>query len=169
MQGSSQGTGVAEPGKNMKNIQPKKAPIGKGRKKVITPGDIDSLFSKPTASASLDDDDDNEDYSNDDASSTTRELSADTSLLMASSDSLNSPSMDEEMPKWLADAEQAAKRKSKGTSKSRKKRRLTDDWRFWAAIIGTAGFVTAFISIYQQTGGLGSGDTGGQPGGEMLI
>lgn len=166
---------MAEPGKNMKSIQPKKAPIGKGRKKVITPGDIDSLFAKPAASASNDDDndDDDDDYLSDDPSASSKESSAD----KASSSSLTPPypsgsfnflSPDEEIPKWLADADQAAKRKNKGGTKSRKRRRLTDDWRFWAAIIGTAGFVTAFVNIYQQTGGLGGG-MGGQQGGEMLI
>lgn len=178
LQGSGQGTGVAEPGKNMKSIQPKKAPIGKGRKKVITPGDIDSLFSKPTASASSsssdddDDDDDDEDYLSDDPSASDRALSSSSSLTPPPypSGSFNFLSPDEEIPKWLADADQAAKRKNKGGgTKSRKRRRLTDDWRFWAAIIGTAGFVTAFVNIYQQTGGLGGGIGGGQQGGEMLI
>ena len=160
----------------MKSIQPKKAPIGKGRKKVITPGDIDSLFTKPAASASSsssldDDDDDDDDYLGSDPSASSKESTADkasSSLTPNPSGSFNFLSPDEEIPKWLADADQAAKRKNKGGTKSRKRRRLTDDWRFWAAIIGTAGFVTAFVNIYQQTGGLGGG-IGGQQGGEMLI
>lgn len=166
---------MAEPGKNMKSIQPKKAPIGKGRKKVITPGDIDSLFKKPAASASSssldDDDDDDDDYLGSDPSASSKESTADKASSLTPpnpSGSFNFLSPDEEIPKWLADADQAAKRKNKGGTKSRKRRRLTDDWRFWAAIIGTAGFVTAFVNIYQQTRGLGGG-MGGQQGGEMLI
>ena len=37
--------------------------------------------------------------------------------------------------------------------KKRKNKKLTKDWRFWAALIASAGFITAFASIYQQTGG----------------
>jgi len=172
--GTVPGTGVAEPGKSMKSIQPKKAPIGKGRKKVITPGDIDSLFAKPIASTSSssdadDDVDDDDDDLSDGPTAASRETSADkVGPLTSPPGNFNFLSPDEEIPKWLADADQAAKRKLKGGTKSRKRRRLTDDWRFWAAIIGTAGFVAAFVNIYQQTGGLGGG-MGGQQGGEMLI
>lgn len=73
----------------------------------------------------------------------------------------------EEMPKWLSDAEEEMKRKKLA---KRRQKKLTDDWRFWAAIIAGTGFVTAFISIYQQTGGFGfGGGETGSSGNELVI
>jgi hypothetical protein len=74
----------------------------------------------------------------------------------------------EETPQWIIDAdkEEAQKKKMKG----KKKKALTDDWRFWAAIIAGAGFASAFFNIYQQTGGFGSGSKGGGFGeGQELV
>ena len=52
------------------------------------------------------------------------------------------------------EVQQAKKLKMMG---NRKQKKLTDDWRFWAACIATVGFASALWSVYQQTGGLGSG------------
>jgi hypothetical protein len=65
---------------------------------------------------------------------------------------------DEETPKWIVDAEKEAADKRKKEMRKRKKKSITDDWRFWAAIITGAGFASAFYNIYQQTGGFGSGE-----------
>lgn len=56
----------------------------------------------------------------------------------------------EEVPKWLQEANAKAKREN---SMKRKKKKLTEDWRFWMSIIGGAGLVTAVYNTYQQTGG----------------
>jgi hypothetical protein len=56
------------------------------------------------------------------------------------------------LPKWLVDADSEAKKKK---MRIKKKKAITDDWRFWAAIIAGAGFATAFVNIYKQTGGFG--------------
>jgi hypothetical protein len=50
----------------------------------------------------------------------------------------------EDVPKWLADAEKDAKKALK--SKGKKKKRFTEDWRFWAAIIASVGFASAFFT-----------------------
>jgi hypothetical protein len=81
---------------------------------------------------------------------------------------------DNEIPKWLTEADKQATEKKKMMKKRKKK--LTDDWRFWMAIIASISFATAFYSIYQQTGGfsdinnLGSlgGDTG-NIGDELIL
>ena len=53
------------------------------------------------------------------------------------------------VPEWILEAErQRGMKKSSG----KKEKALTDDWRFWAAMITGAGFATAFFQIYQQTG-----------------
>ena len=65
---------------------------------------------------------------------------------------------DDEVPQWIVDANKEAERKKK--LKGKKKKNLTDDWRFWAACVVTAGFASAFWNIYQQTGGFGSGPSG---------
>jgi hypothetical protein len=66
---------------------------------------------------------------------------------------------DEPVPQWIVDAEAAAKKQRQMRGKKQKK--LTDDWRFWLAIIGAAGFGAAFFSVFQQTGGFeGMGSVG---------
>jgi hypothetical protein len=63
----------------------------------------------------------------------------------------------DEIPQWLVDANKDAEKQRKQAARAgRKKKRLTDDWRFWAACIAGVGFLSAFWNIYQQTGGLGS-------------
>ena len=86
-------------------------------------------------------------------------------------------SANEEMPQWIVDADKAARKKKALAGK--KKKKITDDWRFWAAIVATAGFASAAYSVWQQTGGFdggvgeswGGGATGigGGVGGEELI
>jgi len=196
--GSSQGTGVIEPPPGKKPVTPKKAPMPgkKGKKKVITPNDINGLFAQPPTAEELEelerqrqedeeedeeeeDDEDEYDYKEDEKAA---ELLLGTSPSSATEDSASSTrnsiserkfspviGMDEPVPKWLADADKEAKRERKLAGKRRKKKGLTDDWRFWAVCIAGAGFVTAFINVYQQTGGFGSGDMGGRGGDELLI
>jgi hypothetical protein len=60
----------------------------------------------------------------------------------------------EPIPQWLLDAEKETKRKK--SLKLKKKKKITDDWRFWGALIAGAGFATAFFQVYQQTGGFGT-------------
>lgn len=57
----------------------------------------------------------------------------------------------DEIPKWLQEADKRAEAARKGIRKRKKK--LTDDWRFWIGVIATVGFATAFFQVYQQTGG----------------
>ena len=73
----------------------------------------------------------------------------------------------EETPQWILDANKEASKKKK--MKGKKKKALTDDWRFWAAIITGAGFASAFFNIYQQTGGFGSGSKGEFGDGQELV
>lgn len=84
----------------------------------------------------------------------------------------------DETPQWLSEGEKEAKKK-RLARKAGKKKKLTDDWRFWLAIIAAAGFGSAFFSVYQQTGGFGFGGaadgifggSGGEVGssGELII
>ena len=71
------------------------------------------------------------------------------------------PNIDEDelFPKWLIDAEKEKIKQEKerlAIARGKKKKKLTDDWRFWAALITGVGFATAFYSVYQQTGGFDS-------------
>lgn len=62
----------------------------------------------------------------------------------------------ENLPSWLEDVSKELK-KSRTVGKKSKKKSLVDDWRFWAAIIATIGFASAFYTVSQQTGGSFSG------------
>jgi hypothetical protein len=81
---------------------------------------------------------------------------------------------DDNMPKWLTDADKEAKKK-RAAKKTGKQKKITDDWRFWVAIIAGVGFASAFYSVYQQTGGFGDMNnpfaisSGSNDGGEMFI
>ena len=66
----------------------------------------------------------------------------------------------EPIPQWLVDAEKEAQQKRKNLKKRRRKK-ITDDWRFWAALVAGAGFASAFYSIYMQTGGFDGAGMGG--------
>ena len=59
---------------------------------------------------------------------------------------------DAAIPQWLVKADKDAE-KAKKALKNKRKKKITDDWRFWASIIATIGFATAFYQVYQQTGG----------------
>ena len=83
------------------------------------------------------------------------------SLTTSSSTSSFNPNIkeDELFPKWLINAEKEKIKQEKerlAIARGKKKKKITDDWRFWAAIITGVGFATAFYSVYQQTGGLDS-------------
>lgn len=126
------GVGVAEPPKGMFNVQPKKAPSRGGKsKKVITPDDINRLFSGTPKEA--EDDDTPYDFFS----------------------KPNEKGEREKIPDWILDAEKDAK-KSKAL-KANKTKPLTKDWRFWAAIIAATGVASAAYNVYQITGGMGSG------------
>lgn len=73
----------------------------------------------------------------------------------------------EETPQWILDANKEASKKK--MAKNKTKKALTDDWRFWAAIITGAGFASAFFNVYQQTGGFGSGTRGEFGDGQELV
>lgn len=179
--GDSMGTGVAEPPSNMKNIMPKKAPTKKNKKRIITPDDINNLFAKPASSSAseAEADDDEEEDVNDDDEEDTGDSSSNNAIIsqqskeesskelqIASTGSVFNPMLmeGEEIPKWLVDADKAAKKKKAMAGK--KKKKITDDWRFWAAIITTAGFAAAFYNVFQQVGGFGDG---GRSPDELII
>lgn len=77
-------------------------------------------------------------------------------------------------PDWLKEAEQEMKnarlsptqrRKKEGKKVNKRLKALTNDWRFWAATIASVGFITAFINVYQTTGGF----VGNGQGPELII
>ena len=65
---------------------------------------------------------------------------------------------DDGVPQWLQQAETDAKKKKAAKRNAKNLKKLTDDWRFWAAIIVTVGFASAFYNVYQQTGGFGGAE-----------
>lgn len=68
-----------------------------------------------------------------------------------------SSTVNNESQSWLEEAEKEIQLSRSGMSSRRRsvtsKTAITNDWRFWAAIITGAGFVVAFYNVYQQTGG----------------
>ena len=183
--GSSMTTGTSDAPKNKRPIQPKKGLARRNKKKIITPDDINGLFdvTQEQARQSAKDDEDDEDYDDDDDVSTKLdEVDDEVNFFSGQAEADNSRSPptfqsgsynpmilpNEEAPKWLADADKAQKEEAKKRRQlaGRKKKKLTDDWRFWAAIIGAGGFLTAFYNVFQQTGGFGTADG---PTDELII
>ena len=72
------------------------------------------------------------------------------------------------VPDWLQAAEKERKEAKQAAKRAKKSKKLTNDWRFWAAIVVTAGFASALWSVYQQTGGF-AGGMGGGGGPELII
>lgn len=146
------------------------------KRRVITPDDIDSLFTKTTTiedseeeeevgGADVDDEyeyenDENEDKS--DVEVVGLEVKQPASQSFTVSSFSPSEMANEEIPKWLSDADKAAKQSKKI---KRKKKGLTDDWRFWLALVGGVGFLSAAWSVYSQTGF----NMGSLPGPQELI
>jgi hypothetical protein len=181
------GTGVADPPANKKNVTPNKAPSRKNKRKLITPNDIDSLFARPSTPAQKDEDEDedDEDEEDEEEDGEADELRRQESDLQLVAGSLSSPAsaysssssavqgsagssvfgpMDDSVPDWLVQAEKERKESRQATKRAKKQKQLTKDWRFWAAIVVTAGFVSAAWSVYQQTGGANMGGLGGLGG-----
>jgi len=73
------------------------------------------------------------------------------------------------VPDWLQAAEKERKEAKQAAKRAKKSKKLTNDWRFWAAIVVTAGFASALWSVYQQTGGFAAGGMGGGGGPELII
>ena len=132
----------------------------KNKRKVITPDEIDSLFATKKPSDQSADDEEEENKSD-------AEVDQDNIRKVFNQNKVNPRSNEvspaASVPQWIMDAEKAAKKQRGGGLKSnnKKQRKLTDDWRFWGALIAVAGFASAFASVYQQTGGFGSGSLGG--------
>lgn len=129
----------------------------KNKKKIITPDDIDSLFSNKNAKSEEkdeeEDDDDSEgleEYEND-----VSDENSDKNKQLQTNKFNPMIGADEVIPQWLQDAEKAEKKRK--AMKGKKQKKITDDWRFWISLIAGAGFVSAFVNIYQQTGGFGGG------------
>lgn len=154
------------------------------KKTIITPSDINSLFDSGSAQKSkaqsndavganeaqqYEDDEDDEEEAENGSSSGFLGIGR----RAASSDEPGkfNPVIEpgEKIPKWLEDARQERKKEIQNKRNKKQLNKLTRDWRFWLACIAGVGFVTAFFSVYQQTGGFGSTPGGGIPGGEMLI
>jgi hypothetical protein len=179
--GTPSTTGVSDAPKGMKPVVPRR-PKKKNRK-MITPDDINSLFKKSSAGSeekSANDDDGDDDVEvGEESDSASSMPSMGGSVSMSSSSAAGSTSVSgssasagnavspesfnplndgKEIPKWLVDADKEAKKQR--AMRGKKKKKITDDWRFWAACITGVGFVSAFFNIYQQTGGLGTGDKG---------
>jgi len=135
--GTVPGVGFAEPSGNMSPIQPQKAPSRK-RKKIITPDDIDSLFESKTSETA-----------------TVSSQSGGNSALTTPDSSENSGFSflipPEEKADWVREAEKELNKKQ---VKAKKKKPLTEDWRFWAGLVTLAGFASAAYSVIQKTGGL---------------
>ena len=186
------GTGVADPPANKKNVTPNKAPSRKNKRKLITPNDIDSLFARSPAPGQKDEDEDEDEDEEDDEDEEEKkeedeeeaELWRQEAELQLVAGSLSSPAsasssssaaqgsvgssvfgpMDDSVPEWLAQAEKERKESRQAAKRAKKQKQLTKDWRFWAAIVVTAGFVSAAWSVYQQTGGANMGGLGGLGG-----
>ena len=131
----------------------------KNKRKVITPDEIDSLFATKKQNDQTAEEEEEED-GNDIG------MDQDKMRKVSNQNKANSGSNDvtavASVPQWIMDAEKAAKKQRGGLKiNSKKQRKLTDDWRFWGALIAVAGFASAFASVYQQTGGFGSGTLGG--------
>ena len=184
--GGSTGTGIAEPppGK-MAPVTPKKAPAPgrRNQRKIITPRDIDSLFAKPQAAGQEDEEEDEEEEEEDEEDEEKGEEGSDNDLTGATAETRTETEDAEavaaifrggglvssteykpfrllskkEAPEWLVKAEADRKAEKKALAGKKKSKKLTGDWRFWAAIVATAGFASAFWSVYQQTGGGGGG------------
>lgn len=122
---------------------------GKNRKRVITPEDIDSLFaSKESKSSSsrvveVGDSDNLEESDDDDDDEEEEDTRSEISRYLVPA---------EEVPKWLDDAAKEEKKRRAMLKKGKKDKKLFDDWRFWAAIIAGAAFVSAGWTVFQQSG-----------------
>lgn len=149
---------------------------GKGKKAIITPGDIENLF-RPNKNkekleselTSLAEDPDNKNPMNAALRAELMDFKSGRNNGASERDSNNKGT-----PDWLREAEQEIKnarltpsqrRKKENKKGSKRLKALTNDWRFWAATIASVGFITAFINVYQTTGGfVGSGQ-----GPELII
>lgn len=174
-EGESTGTGVADPDKGMKNVDLGKPPPRTRRtKRTVTAQDIDSIFDASSAGGEEDEYGDGDGYTDaeDDYEETevaegvvskaptpvdvaslnsffdepapTKASSTGVSMT-SSEDALSLESLtNDEVPKWLKEADKDAKKALR--AKGKKKKKLTDDWRFWAAIIASVGFVSAYFT-----------------------
>ena len=192
------GTGVADPPPGKRNVTPRKAPPRTTRrKKLITPGDIDSLFAAPGQGQGQgqgrggegawgdqgEDDEDDEDEDEDEGEVEGEEGDeggSSASAADAASDGSGSDvagsvgggvfgsELDTSVPDWLQQAERERREAKQAVKRTRKAKKLTRDWRFWAAIVVTVGFASAAWSVFQQTGGtFGVGPVGS--GAELII
>ena len=66
------------------------------------------------------------------------------------------PIMSEELPKWLNDAKISENNKRNNFKMKRKSKKIFNDWRFWAGVIVTTAFMSAFYTVYQQNNGFTS-------------
>jgi nitric oxide reductase activation protein len=138
--------------------------------------DIDSLFSKPEFDQYKSKENENEENKIEEEEE--EEEDGEDNYDTGSQDTMNAETVSEimkvdfsprsisqeEIPKWLIDADKAAKQSRKIKKKTKK---LTDDWRFWAAIIGSVGLLSAAYSVYSQTGF--DGGSGSIPNVQELI
>ena len=158
--GSSTTTGVAEPPSNMKPVVPNKPIPKKNKKRIITPDDINNLFNndKKLENVSkkkeeeVSEDEEEEDELDEEEETITDVMASTMGLSGADKNYYKSMlTSNEEIPKWIMDAEKESK--AELAKKYKKKKKITDDWRFWLSIIAGVGFITAFYTVFQQTGG----------------
>jgi hypothetical protein len=131
------------------------------KRNTITPSQIDSLFR-----------DDNSDNSRRPIQNKLK--SAENFVLPTNlKNAFTKKNKDFEDDNWLQNAEEAIKTDRisrevdmQPANSANSITSLFRDWKFWIAIIFGAGFVSAFISIYQQTNGF---SLGAGPGPEMII
>ena len=120
---------------------------------------LTSAYNKAASNVEMLDDERNDEetsfFQQSSSSSTTTSTATSTSAI-SSYDSNNDEDdarlEDAAIPQWLVKADKDAE-KAKKALKNKRKKKITDDWRFWASIIATIGFATAFYQVYQQTGG----------------
>lgn len=173
--GEATGTGVADPSKGMKNADlGKPVPRGRRTKRVVTAEDIDSIFTEQGGGSerdsdgsgdgfavAFDDDDDGSKRDTEDLTVPQQEGPVDSTKVF---DRLGASAFDsqeagagddaaismdslaaEETPKWLVDATRDAKKALR--TKGKKKKKLTDDWRFWIGIVAAIGFGSAAVQM----------------------
>jgi hypothetical protein len=171
--GSDAGTGVSEPN-NKKPIQPGKAPSRKVTRRLVSPKDIDNIFEDDTESDDEKDEyvDGEEEEAGDVDNNNGRPIDIRKLVEMRDiptfggsmfddveeeeeEDSVVEKSIEailqkDNIPEWLTKADKDAKNARKV---QKKKKKLTNDWRFWAAIIAGIGFTSAAFNVYSSQSG----------------
>jgi hypothetical protein len=144
----------------------------RNKRRVITPDDINSLFSSSPNNKDKNNQQINESLRAGGSSSSRvmsldgegfdevgNEEASDKRTIFGLLSLFTGSTNNDDSSNWLDDAVKDLKKEKAMSKKGRKAKGLTDDWRFWAGILATAAFASAFYTIYQQTGGNFGGES----------